>query len=62
MDDLLLFVVPLEQIGADFGMAAFQLVIGGLANVVQQPGAPGDIAVEADHLRQHPDAFRYDGR
>ena len=35
------FAVALEQLGADLGMAAFHLVIGRLADVVQQAAAAG---------------------
>ena len=53
VDDFGPLAVALEQIGADFGMAAFGLVIGGLADVVQQPAAAGQPAVEPHFLGQH---------
>ena len=51
--DLGLLAVPLEEVGADLGMAPFQLVVGRLADVVQQAAAAGQVAVQADHLGHH---------
>ena len=53
VDHLLALAVPLGQLGADRGVAAFHLVVGRLADVVQQPAAPAQGAVEADLLGHH---------
>ena len=45
--------VALQQIGADLRMPAFGLVVGRLADVVQQAAAPGQRAVQADFVGQH---------
>ena len=41
VDHLGTLAVALQQFGADFGVAAFGLVVGRLADVVQQPAAAG---------------------
>ena len=41
VDHFGVFAVALEQVGADLRVAAFHLVVGGLADVVQQAGAAG---------------------
>ena len=51
--DFRLFAVALEQLGADLGMAAFHLVVGRLADVVQQAAAAGQVAVEAHFFGHH---------
>ena len=53
VDDFGPFAVPLEQLGADLRMAAFGLVVGRLADVVQQAAAAGQRAVEAHLLGHH---------
>ena len=50
VDDLLALAVTLGQLGADGGVAPFHLVVGGLADVVEQPAAAAEGAVEADLL------------
>ncbi len=45
--------VALQQVGADLGMAAFGLVVGRLADVVQQAATPGQRAVQPDFLGHH---------
>ena len=54
VDHFAALAVALEQVGADLGVAAFGLVVGGLADVVQQAAPPGQHAVHADLFGQHP--------
>ena len=51
--DLGAFVVAFEDVGADFGMSPLGLVIGGLADVVEQAAAAGQAAVETDFFGHH---------
>ena len=53
MHDFRFFIVPFENICADLGVAAFKLVIGGFADIVQEAGPTGEIAIQADHLGDH---------
>ena len=50
VDDLFLLAVSLAQVGADLWMAALDLVVHGLSDIVQQAAAPGGLAVEAKFL------------
>ena len=43
----------LSEVGADLGVAALDLVVGGLADVVQQAAPPGQVAVQADLFGHH---------
>ena len=52
MDDVLLLAETARQVGADDGMAALDLVVDGLAQVVQEPRALGRDGVEPE-LRGH---------
>ena len=52
MDDVLLLAEAARQVGADDGMAALDLVVDGLAQVVQEPCALGRDGVEPQ-LRGH---------
>ena len=51
VDDLLGLAELLGQVRADDGVGAFDLVVHGLADVVQQPGAFGLLLVEAEFGR-----------
>ena len=53
VDHLGPLAVALQQVGADLGVAAFGLVVGRLADVVQQAAAAGQGAVQADLLGHH---------
>ena len=53
VDDFGAFAVALEQVGADLRMAAFRVVIGGFADVVQQAGTAGEVAVQAHFFGHH---------
>ena len=53
------FAVALGQFGADLRVAAFHLVIGRLADVVQQAAAARQRAVEADLVRHEPGSFAH---
>ena len=53
VDDLLALAVALGQLGPDGRVAPFHLVVGRLADVVKQPAAPPERAVEADLLGHH---------
>ena len=46
-------VEALEEVGADGGVAAFDVVVDGLADVVEQAGPAGDGAVQAQFVRHH---------
>ena len=39
-----------EQVGTDFRVPAFQFVVGGLADVVQQSAASSQIGVHSQHF------------
>jgi hypothetical protein len=52
VDDLLALAVALQQLGADGRVAPLHLVVGGLAQVVQQAAAAAQGAVQADLLGQ----------
>ena len=52
VDDFGAFAVALEQVGADLRVAAFRVVVGRFADVVQQAGAAGEDGVHA-HLFGH---------
>ena len=54
MDDFGRFAMAFEDIGADFGVSPFHIMVGGLANVVQQSAAAAQGTVQADQFRQHP--------
>ena len=45
--------VALGQLRADLRVAAFHLVVGRLADVVQQAAAPGQRAVQAELVGHH---------
>ena len=53
VDDFEAFAVPPREFRADGGMAAVHLVIGRLADVVQQTATSAERAVEADFLGEH---------
>ena len=50
VDDLGALVVPPGQVGADLGVSALDLVVHSLADIVQQAGAPRELAVQAQFL------------
>ena len=45
--------VAFQEVGADLGVAALGLVVGRLADVVQQAATPAHGAVQADFLGHH---------
>ena len=47
------FAVAFQEVGADLGVTALGLMVGRLADVVQQAATPGQGAVEADFLGHH---------
>ena len=53
VDDLFALVVPPGQVGADLRVPALDLVVDGLADVVQEARPPGQLAVQAQFLGQH---------
>ena len=53
VDDFGAFAVALEQVGADLRMAAFGVVVGRFADVVQQAGAAGQVGVHAHFFGHH---------
>ena len=53
MDDLARFAVAFGKLGADRRMAAFHLVVGRLADVVEQATPPTKRAGETDLLGHH---------
>ena len=52
VDDLLALAVPLGQLGADGRVAALHLVVGGLADVVQEAAAAAEGAVQTQSPRR----------
>ena len=52
MDDLLRLAVSARQLGTDERVAALHLVIGGLADVVEQPAPPPQGPIQAEFLGQ----------
>ena len=53
VDDFGVFAVTLEQVGADLRVAAFGVVVGRFADVVQQAGAAGQVGVHAHFFGHH---------
>ena len=47
------FAVSLQEVGSDLGMAAFHVVIGGFADIVQQARAASERGIHAEFFRHH---------
>ena len=50
MDNFGRFVTSTQQVGADLGVSPLQFMIGGLADIVQQPTASGQVGIHPQHF------------